>query len=67
MTTPSICNICNDRGTVTVFDFDGSEVVPCPCQSVNDMRARLAQAFGTDQQRTEIVRRSRAVPMRSPR
>lgn len=68
MTAPPTCTICRDRGTVTVFDFDGQEVVPCPACQERDRheraRAALAREYGTERQRWSLRRR---VPMRAPR
>jgi hypothetical protein len=66
MTTP-ICPVCRDTGTVTTTEFDGRTARPCPSCQPNPERDRLAREFGTDRQRAELRRRSRAIPMRTPR
>jgi hypothetical protein len=61
------CRHCEDTGRVVAVDFDGRQAEPCPACTPDHARARLAHEFGTDAQRAEIGRRSRAVPMRTPR
>lgn len=66
MTPTPVCVICRGRRTVTVCDFDGATVEPCPACTAKDpherARAALAREFGSDRQRRE-----RRLPMRAPR
>lgn len=65
------CPTCNDTGRIVTCEFDGRTALPCPCRDADDRyaqaRARLAQEFGSDQQRQRITETARRRPMAAPR